>query len=142
MTRSARRQPSHTFADHTADARLIIRSPTLAGVFTEAGRALARLEGVTSTGRDGDEWRLVEVTAADPAALLIEWLNELIYLAERDRWVATEFEIEAATPTSVRCRARGVVLPQSPARAKAATWHGVRFEGQGGRYTAEVVIDV
>ncbi|MDH4132022.1 MAG: archease, partial [Gemmatimonadota bacterium] len=95
-------QPHHAFLEHTGEERLLVHSPTLAGLFTESARALAQLQGVTDSTPAEAEWRPVEVTATDSAGLLVEWLNELIFLAERERWVPMEFKIDLMTPTRLR----------------------------------------
>ena len=40
-----------------------------------------------------------------------DWLNELIFLADIDRWVAMDFSIDLATATEVRARASGDPSP-------------------------------
>lgn len=130
--------------DHTADVKLRLRGPSFAAVAAEAGRALARLElGGVATAPSG-AWHTIAIQAADRSALLVDWLNELIYRAESQRWVAAEFEVVAATDTALEVRARGVTVDATPSRVKAATFHGLRVapirEGDG--WEAEVVLDV
>jgi SHS2 domain-containing protein len=107
----------------------------------EAGRALAEIQlretGVVAAG----EWRPVEVSASDPAGLLADWLNELIYLGETERWVATEFDLDAAG-AMLRGRARGVTLGRAPGLVKAATLHGVRVDHVAGGLRGEVILDI
>lgn len=128
--------------EHTAEVRLRVRGPTLAEIAAEAGRAVGRLElGAERPGPRGN-WRTVEVHGPDRDALLVEWLNELIYLAETARWVAVEIEMESASDTMLRARARGVILEEAPARVKAATFHGLRVTPIAGGLEVEVVLDV
>jgi len=88
------------------------------------------------------EWRLVQVQAGDRAALVVNWLNELIYLAEVDRWIATEFTVERATDTDFAVRARGVTVDVPPSRVKAATFHGLEIAERDGLLQAHVILDV
>lgn len=140
-------RPSHEVVDHASEIRLRIRAGSLADLLAEAGQALARLElRGDSTAVTGD-WRQLTVSAADHAALLAEWLNELVFLAETERWVAIDFEIErtgetSAGDTEVHARARGVSLERSPGLVKAATLHGLRVDPIPGGLEAEVVLDV
>jgi SHS2 domain-containing protein len=138
--------PSHEVVDHTSEIRLRIRAGSLAELLAEAGRALAELE-LRDGGATESVWRPLVVSAADRAALLAEWLNELVFLAESERWIPTEFEVECAgdTPageTEVRARARGVRVEQSPGLVKAATLHGLRVDAIPGGLEGEVVLDV
>ena len=142
MTMSSCLRPEHEFAEHTGEERLVIRSPTLGSLFAEAGRALAELEGVSGPPASDAPCRVIEVTATDQASLLVEWLNELIFLAEHERWVPTEFQAELATQTKLRMRARGRVLPEAPSQVKAATHHDLKVDSHDGAFEAQVVLDV
>jgi SHS2 domain-containing protein len=134
--------PSHDIADHTSELRLRVRAGSLAELLAEAGRALAGIQLREMPGAGTGAWRRLEISAADPSGLLAEWLNELIFLAEAERWVATEFEVEHVEDGSARGRARGVTLERAPGLVKAATLHGLRVEAAAGRVTGEVLLDV
>jgi SHS2 domain-containing protein len=73
---------------------------------------------------------------------LADWLNELVFLAETERWVATDFGIELADDRSVRARVRGVDVERVPGLVKAATLHGLRLEDVPGGMEGEVILDV
>jgi SHS2 domain-containing protein len=133
--------PGHRFLEHTGEVRLQVRAASLAGLLAEAGRALAELQ-LPGGGQPAAAWRPVEVRSTDRAALLVDWLNELIYRAEVNREVATEFAVEEAMETRLRARVRGVAVEQPPALVKAATLHRARVELIPGGVEAEVVLDV
>ena len=82
------------------------------------------------------------VQGRDREAVLVHWLNELIYQAEVDRWVAVEFALEAATETELRVRARGIVVEEAPSRVKAATFHGLRIATVRDGVEADLILDV
>jgi SHS2 domain-containing protein len=134
--------PSHEVADHTSEVQVRLRAGRLADLLAEAGRALAGLQLRGLPLRAEGEWRPIEVTAPDRDRLLADWLNELIYLAESDRWVATEFDLVTAGPGALRGRARGVTLDRAPGLVKAATMHGLRVDEVPGGLSAEVILDV
>lgn len=128
--------------EHVGEVRLRVRGPSIGALAAEAGRALASLElGRPASAGHGDQ-RSVEVRSTDREALLVDWLNELIFLAETERWVATEFEIESESDLHVRARARGVDVEEAPARVKAATFHGLRVARVRDGLEAEVLLDV
>jgi SHS2 domain-containing protein len=134
--------PGYDIIDHTSEVRVRLRAPTLATLLAEAGRALAGIQ-LRGTGAPAPgEWRPVEVTAADPAGLLADWLNELVYLAETERWVPTEFELTTAGQGALTGRARGVTLERVSGPVKAATMHGLSVVEVPGGLTAEVILDV
>lgn len=140
MTAQASR-PSSELLEHTAEIRVRVRAPTFGELAAEAGRALARIQlgraPMTPTGA----WRKIEVHSTDRAALLVDWLNELIFLAETERWVPVEFQVVRDTDTMLRMLVRGVSVAEAPARVKAATFFGLNIRPTDG-LEAEVVFDV
>jgi SHS2 domain-containing protein len=128
--------------EHTAEVRLRVRAPTFGELAAEAGRALARLQLGREPPPGEGPWRRLAVRAPDREAVLVDWLNELVFLAEAERWVATEFAVEAATDRELRVRARGVAVDEAPARVKAATFHGLTVASVPGGVEADVVLDV
>lgn len=133
---------SHEIVDHTSEVRVRVRADSFAELLAEAGRALAELQlGGAPSAASGD-WREIGLTAADRPGLLADWLNELIYLAESERWVGSEFEVRAAGPGALSARVRGITVPRLPGRVKAATLHGLRVEDVPGGVAGEVVLDV
>lgn len=128
--------------EHTAEVRLRVRAPSFGELAAEAGRAVARIELGRVPPRAEGPWRELEVHSTDREALLVDWLNELVFLAEAERWVATEFQVSTATDTALRMRARGVTVEEAPARIKAATFHGLKIVAVPGGLEVEVVFDV
>jgi SHS2 domain-containing protein len=84
----------------------------------------------------------VVVSGRDREAALVHWLNELIYLAETERWVGVEFTVSRATETELRMRVRGIAVDEAPARVKAATFHGLRIAAVTDGVEADLVLDV
>jgi SHS2 domain-containing protein len=88
--------PSHTFLEHTGEMHLRIRARSFPELLAEAGRALT---GLLLRGARSDavgSWATIEVRWTDPAALLVDWLNELIYRAESGLEAPTEFDVQEA----------------------------------------------
>ena len=78
--------------EHTADIGLIAYGNTLAGAFANAAYGMfsiiAGLDAVTET-----ESRRLELSEADPEALLFEWLNRLIYFFDVEMLLFSRFDI-------------------------------------------------
>ena len=134
--------PSREAVDHRSEIQLRIRAGSLEELLAEAGRGLAEIQLQGGSATPGGPWRPIEVTAPDRAALLVEWLNELIYLAETERWIPLEFRVEEATAREARARARGATVDRAPGLVKAATFHGLRVEEIPGGLEGEVVLDI
>lgn len=139
---SPARSSSHELADHVSEIRLRVRAGSLGELLAEAGRALAEIQlrgaGAAATGPRRD----VVIFAADRAALLADWLNELIYLAEVERWIGADFQVDSAEDRRISARVRGVRVERAPGLVKAATLHGVRVDEVPGGLEGEVVLDV
>jgi len=119
-----------------------VRAKTCEALFAEAGRALAELMLGDSKVPAGGERQAVAVEARDRAALLVEWLNELIFLSESKKQVFPRVEVERATETSVSGAVWGVAPELLAVPVKAATFHEVVVEEAGGEWRASVVLDV
>jgi SHS2 domain-containing protein len=134
--------PSHRFVDHTSEVGLQIRASSFSGLLAEAGRGLARLLLRERPAEAAGEAREIEVSAHDREALLVDWLNELLFEAEVRLWVALEFEVLEASDTHIRARARGAAVEVPPSIVKAATFHGLQVLETAEGFEAEVILDV
>ena len=133
--------PSHEIADHVSEVRLRVRASSLGGLLVEAGRAIAELQ-LRGAEASSAGWRTIELSAPDRALLLVDWLNELIYLAEAERWVGVHFDVDSAEDGQLRARVRGVRLEHSVSLLKAATLHELRVAEIPGGLEGEVILDV
>lgn len=135
-------ESSHAFLDHRGELQLQVRGRSLADILTESARALASLQLHDGPRGPAGPWRETEVRSPDPEALLVDWLNDLIFEAESRCEVATEVEVLAATPTHLQARVRGVAVDQPPALVKAATLHDIRVRDGPGGWEANVILDI
>jgi SHS2 domain-containing protein len=109
----------------------------------EAGRALAELQSNGSMPSGSrSAWQAIDVSAPDRDALLVDWLNELIYRAESEGYLPTDFEFDEVTPTRARGRIRGPFVEIRPHRVKAATHHRLTVHDAEPGVEAEVLLDV
>jgi SHS2 domain-containing protein len=86
-------------------------------------------------------WREVAVDCHERAALLVGWLDELVYLAETEDLVPDgvgRIELaEHGMVARVRCH-RG----RPPHLVKGATYHQLAFQRSGRGFRATVMLDV
>jgi SHS2 domain-containing protein len=133
----------HSFEEHTGEVRLELTAPSCEELFAEAGRALAELMlGEVGVPPDSAPMKAVEVRARDRAALLVEWLNELIFLSETSKRVFTHFRVERVDETEALAVVAGVAPEVLKTAVKAATLHGVSVQDSNGSWRASVVLDV
>ncbi len=134
---------SHTFEEHTGELRLRIDAPTLAELFAEAGRALA---GIACGGRPPPapegEAQSVSLRSHDRAALLVDWLNELIFHTEAEGKVFSEFRFPRLTDRDLDAQIRGAPAREIRTLVKAATLHDLVLTETPHGASATVVLDV
>jgi SHS2 domain-containing protein len=128
--------------EHPGEVRVRLRAASFGELAAAAGSALAELQLKRPPETATDAWHEITTRGRDREALLVNWLNELIYLAETERWVGTEFMPLRETDTELVMRARGVAVETAPSQVKAATFHGLRITSAGGGVEADLVLDV
>ena len=131
----------HRFVEHTGEVCLQVRAESLAGLLAEAGRALGHLLSGSSAAEMSSA-RIVELRSHDRESLLVDWLNEILFLAETELWVPIEVAVLDVADTMLRASVRGVAVSEAPSLVKAATLHRLRIEPSGDGLQAEVVLDV
>lgn len=84
----------------------------------------------------------VRISASDLPTLLVEWLEELVYLAENDGFVPERvLEIDLAGSAVEAVVAGQRTTPQT--LVKGVTYHRLEFEqDEEGAWRAHVVLDV
>lgn len=130
------------FVEHPGEVRLRLRAGSLGDLAAVAGRALAELELGREPGAGEGPWREISVSGRDRGALLVNWVNELIYLAETECWIGVEHTPIDVTDRLLRMRVHGITVERPPSCVKAATLHGVSVADVPGGVETELVLDV
>lgn len=128
--------------EHTADWSLRVRGGDLAELFGRAAVGMARLLAGDLAAVPLDETRELALVADDAEGLLVEWLGELAYWAERDGFVAPQVEWEAFLPTSLAATVRGGRPAELQKHIKAVTYHDLAIRPIGDGLEATIVFDV
>lgn len=84
----------------------------------------------------------VRVEAGDAAAVLVDWLDELIYHVESTGLVYPAPKIREATSTRLVATLTGVEPIEWKTPVKAATFHDLHVEQSEEGFRAVVVVDV
>jgi SHS2 domain-containing protein len=131
------------FLDHTCELALRLEADTWAELVAEAVRATGAELAAEGGGRGPAPARAIALEAPDREALLVDLINELVFLAETERWAPDGAPaVELATDRALRLRCGGVALAAPPSRIKAATFHGLSVRADGTGASAEVILDV
>ena len=135
----------YEFFDHTADIGIQASGATLAQLFTRLAQGLMALIAEDSDVQPRSE-RRIELSAERADALLLVWLQELLFWFSTDRFLPAEYALEQVTSTSLRGHVRGE--PFDPARhsqgreVKAITRHQLDVREQDGRWYGQVIVDI
>ena len=86
--------------------------------------------------------RDVRITALDREALLVDWLNEILYLSEMQGELYTSFEVALTSDTEMNAIASGRRGRPTKRWIKAATFYDLRIVDSPGCSTARFVFDV
>ena len=131
--------------EHTADIGLRLESPTFEGLLIEAGRGLLSLLVDNPEEVRPEITRTLKIAGTQDDLLLFDWLNELLYLADVENLLFSEFEIQFAVDC-FSATVRGEVLDPGRHRisheVKAVTYHGLKVEQSLVGWQAEVVLDI
>lgn len=136
-------EPGFEILEHTADVGIRARAADLAGVIEQATLALASVIGVHRPGH-GDEVA-IEVEASDPGGVMVDWLDEVLYLHDVRGAGIGGVRVGSATGRHARGTVVLVELPPEGAegtQVKAITYHRLRVEDTGQGWIAEVYLDV
>jgi SHS2 domain-containing protein len=131
-----------TVVEHTADWALRVRGNDLRHLLLSAAWGMNSLLVADLTAIRPVAERHLDVEAFDVESLLVEWLSELAYLAERDGFIACEFDLQTVAPEGLVARLRGGTAPMLQKHIKAVTYHNLAVVATETGLEATVVFDV
>lgn len=136
--------PDFEVLEHTADTGIIAYGADLKQAFANAGSGLFSLIVDLDTVRDSME-RQLEVSATSTESLLVEWLNELIYVFDVEYILFKRFDIIKFDKNRLTAKAYGEKVDakrhEIKLGIKAATYHMLRIEKNNG-YRLQVIFDI
>ncbi len=125
---------------HTADAGIEAFGKTIEEAFSNTALGMLKIAGVAGTVPDKE--KTFSVSAPDRSALLIDFLNEILFIINASGW----------NPASVKCIISGnslkAVLKGSEDQSvpdreiKAATYHGLEVSEENGKWKTTVFFDL
>ncbi|MFQ6014329.1 MAG: archease [Anaerolineae bacterium] len=125
---------------HTADLAIRVYGRDLRELFTNAACGLFSL--MAELPAEESVRREITLEGSDYETLLVDWLNELIYLHEVEGETYSHFAIETLSPRGLKTRVAGGPTIRKTRAIKAATFHDLSIEETPEGYVATVVFDV
>jgi len=133
------------FLDHTGDVGIRVFGKTLPDLFRHAAEALFHIITDPET-IELKETRTIALQANDLEELLIDWLNEFIYLFETQGLLFCNFEVHSLDEHSLEATVQGE--PYDDARhpiktaVKSATHHQLHIRREKGVWKAQIILDL
>jgi riboflavin kinase/FMN adenylyltransferase len=152
--------------EHTADRALRVWGSSLDDLFVGAARGMyslmADLDGLVAV-----DWREIRLEAWDCETLLVDWLNELLFLTETEGLLFVEWQIDSLVDRGVQddkpkpgvnaaraartegrgsaalvAHAGGVHEPVTRAQIKATTFHNLKLVQDETGWSTVITFDV
>jgi len=128
--------------EHTADRALWVRGEELTDLFIGAARGMYKVMDLEIEGEIAAEWRDISLDAPDLEILLVDWLNELLYIGEVENLLLVDFRIESLAGSSLVARVGGIPAEEPVRDIKAATFHDLEVVHEEGGWSTVVTFDV
>jgi SHS2 domain-containing protein len=112
--------------EHTADRAFRVTGGGLGDLLVNAARAMEALDGFGSVGEPSAA-REVEVEGVDRESLLVNWLNEILFLEQTYQLVCERFHIYEVNDYRLRARVETRECNKSQTHIKAATFHNLKI---------------
>jgi len=131
--------------DHTADVGIIAYGADIKEIFSNAALALFSL--ITEPESIENKFHLdLELSSEDIESLLIEWLNELIYLFDVKHVLFNHFDIGSLTDNDLKATCYGEHFDTEKhtmkVEVKAATYHMLKLDKSDDGFKAQVILDI
>ena len=131
--------------EHTADIGIAAYGVDLKQVFANAARGLFSLITELDTISEKNVYH-IHVSAPDREALMVNWLNELIYRFEVKEMLFHRFTINTLTNTELKATGYGEKIDlakhELKIQVKAATFHMLKIKQNNDGWEAQVIFDV
>jgi SHS2 domain-containing protein len=126
--------------EHTADWELEVWGPDMATLLVQAAQGMYHLMGIELATGQRDQRRL-ELETDDREQLLVEFLVELLYLAESERVAFDHLELEVVGHR-LRADLEGARVRAQAKEIKAVTYHRLAVRDTERGLETRIVFDV
>jgi SHS2 domain-containing protein len=133
--------------DHPSDTGFEVTGSSLTELFTNAALVLSQLIWNLETNRDGERLEEeINVTAGDPGELMVNFLQEILYLSDAKGMVCTGVRLTAISESALTATVWGhryeAGMDEELLGVKAVTYHQLFVGPENGRWRARVLLDI
>lgn len=132
---------SYSFHEHTADVRMHVESRSFPALFRQA--LLGVCEFLWPAGIGKQVKRTVIVRSPDASALLVDFLNEALSLAQANKETYTSVQFKMLHSNVLEAKLLGRGISSFGEDIKAITYHEAKVEqDEKGVWHARIVFDI
>ncbi len=129
--------------EHTAEIGLRVFAASRAEAYACMATAMFVLTGAIADPTAQQTARTITIRAPDAETLLVDWLNELLYLYETTGEICTAARISNWHPTELTATITSAPGDLAPVlHIKAVTYHDLAVEEQNGAWMVQVYFDI
>ncbi len=125
---------------HTADTKIRVFGNTKQELFLNAVKGMTAI--LKFSGKGKSVCRKIEVNSLDLNALLIDFLNEVLYLTETNREVYNDIKFKNFSDSQLQGELEGNKIESFGEDIKAATYHDVEIKKKNNIYQVDILFDV
>ncbi|MFC2030838.1 archease [Chloroflexota bacterium] len=127
--------------EHTADRALWVWGEQLADLYAGAARGMYTLMADIE-GRVATRWREIRLKGRDREGLLVDWLNELLFVSEVEHVLFVDFQVTQLGSGQLVALAGEVPGSATQADIKAATFHNLAVNRVDDGWSTVITFDV
>jgi len=132
--------PKFKILPHAADVKIKVFGNTKQELFLNAVEGMNAI--LKSRGKGKSVCRKIEVESLDLNALLIDFLNEILYLSETNREVYNEVKFKNFSDKRLQGELTGNEVESFGEDIKAVTYHGVEIKKKNNVYRTDILFDI
>ena len=131
----------YSFLEHTADVRMKVEDGTLPGLFEQA--LFGMFSFLRPVKRKKEIKRTIELHAPDSTSLLVDFLNEALFLAQSNKEAYESVHFDKLVEHEMRAELKGYKVSAFGEDIKAATYHEAKIERiPKAGWQAQIIFDI
>lgn len=135
---------SYKILEHTADLKIAIQGKSLEDLFAEAALAMMDLMKPENFQEQKDSTqREISLTSLDETTLLIDFMSEVLLLANINKEIYTKIVFKEFSSSSLEATLEGIPISEFKEDIKAVTYHEADVkENSDGTWETIIIFDV
>lgn len=128
--------------EHKADLKIKGWGSTLQELFANLAKGMLAASMIIDK-KISEKWRDFEIdSVSDYESLLVNFLNEIWFLASKNREIYTDFIFEKFGLMGIKGKVKSFPAKKIKLEIKAATFYDLKIEKKDSEYSATVVFDI